>query len=1069
MEAAFPLFTGTVMDSVTPLAQSLPMLMVHGTTYTDCQSCHTGAGTFPGVFHATFGPGAQPTACNTCHTGALPLGFVGTLTTTPPRTPQTGEMRHDAVAWTSGAPTATRLTLPDCGVCHTPPSSTTTSDWVLGLGALGLTQYHSALAAASLGQPAQCLDCHANTRPTPLLTSGNSSVAEGRTIDHQSPWYLGECVTCHAASATPPVTTWTGGKFHNASNSASLTTCLPCHSSERPTSTTGWQATYTRSPFDYVTNSLGLDHGAGLDCVTCHQTAGTGTWGTNQNWKNGDFAHASTPAVLTSGCVNCHSSQRPDLLWPGGAAEARTALGFDHAADGTGECGACHGATRAAGSYLNLWLNGTTTPTAGGDWKGGKVYPADALVASTDQFIDLKEWQLVPDGTRTQPFYTQTPTVLSDRRYNAMLHTSTQVDPTRFGIWPDGGFDTPSTCWHCHTNTGGSVTSFANGTYHSALDTYRATVGGAVAPIAQPTTGCNDCHSGMLPPNVVMRDAGVGSLELQPMDHSVVFPAAVTFVGGRSVTSIDQLDCSTCHARAGNAWNDGAFHTKVTAGTPTPCVDCHLLLMTKTASANLTYKVTGGTYEVLMDHWAPSMPFQSCETCHEQSLAMADGAPASNLWGPITAGVATATSAQFHAVAGTQPTACVSCHTVSTPAGLTQSTEAYVFAQGGTTTNGGSWMSHAHTSVAGKDCVVCHTADADASPAWSRGPPAAAFHLNALSVTTCNGCHGAPGASNNLPSGLTDSTTRTTSSVAMDPKPFDQLTHADRNVTSHECGFCHTQVGSSTVADVSGKEWAQASFHKSFTGTGTSALVVNGTTTRCSNCHLNVMPTAGQTFWDHAPYTSASGTTDCALCHNWPGTGTAAAPNWLGAVGGHGTSGSTATWQTLDCNSCHGLDGSSTVHLSVAAASHFGGITNGNNCITCHLDFSGFKGTALNLLYPHTNATANAEGCGTCHQFADGIYTTLTTTPALTYPAATGGHTFLASFVVTGKNGSISSPSFTSDHTNSKMVLCGACHQYASTTAATNIWTFRHEPSSPGISRGWTATNGCAMCHNSKP
>ena len=79
----------------------------------------------------------------------------------------------------------------------------------------------------------------------------------------------------------------------------------------------------------------------------------------------------------------------------------------------------------------------------------------------------------------------------------------------------------------------------------------------------------------------------------------------------------------------------------------------------------------------------------------------------------------------------------------------------------------------------------------------------------------------------------------------------DQITHTDVNVTGHDCNFCHTQVGPLDGAPASqGKEWAQAKFHANFTAA--NPLVMNGTTGRCSNCHLNVKPGAGFAAQDHS-------------------------------------------------------------------------------------------------------------------------------------------------------------------------------------------------------------------------
>src|SRR5256885_7246006 len=55
-----------------------------------------------------------------------------------------------------------------------------------------------------------------------------------------------------------------------------------------------------------------------------------------------------------------------------------------------------------------------------------------------------------------------------------------------------------------------------------------------------------------------------------------------------------------------------------------------------------------------------------------------------------------------------------------------------------------------------------------------------------------------------------------------------------------------------------GKEWAvQAKFHSNFTSA--SPLVSNGTTARCSNCHVNVKPlTPPFTALDHSAFTATS-------------------------------------------------------------------------------------------------------------------------------------------------------------------------------------------------------------------
>src|SRR5206468_5494227 len=86
----------------------------------------------------------------------------------------------------------------------------------------------------------------------------------------------------------------------------------------------------------------------------------------------------------------------------------------------------------------------------------------------------------------------------------------------------------------------------------------------------------------------------------------------------------------------------------------------------------------------------------------------------------------------------------------------------------------------------------------------------------------------------------------------------DRISHADVNVTGHDCGFCHTQVGiAGPSTPAAGHEWAQASFHARFTGA--TALVLNGSTGRCSNCHFNLEPTPAFTAQDHSSFGASSG------------------------------------------------------------------------------------------------------------------------------------------------------------------------------------------------------------------
>src|SRR6267378_6438599 len=184
-----------------------------------------------------------------------------------------------------------------------------------------------------------------------------------------------------------------------------------------------------------------------------------------------------------------------------------------------------------------------------------------------------------------------------------------------------------------------------------------------------------------------------------------------------------------------------------------------------------------------MRHKSGQITFQSCQTCHGTALSKARNTPiASALW----------QVGAYHPALATQPRACVDCHAITKPAAnaSTQSSWTYALALGGTSTNGAQWMNHGSSSVAGKDCVVCHASDAKASgSAWSKSD---SFHGHVPSSSSCKECHGltngggsVAGTNNNLPVGLTNSSIVTSaaadSTTSIPAGTLDQITHADVN------------------------------------------------------------------------------------------------------------------------------------------------------------------------------------------------------------------------------------------------------------------------------------------------
>jgi hypothetical protein len=1036
-----PSYAGTSVASLTARAQALPMDMDHGTgalgaaTLGNCGGCHASAGTgayYPGVLHASLGSlgVAQPATCADCHAASAPVGFVGPLATHPARTPASGEMKHDAVAWSNGAPTGVGIVQADCAACHASPSGTAPATWATGRTAGSIPTFHASLTAAQLAQPSTCLDCHANTRPAAVLTSGNAALPAMVTFDHRAQATPGECATCHAASGGAGWASWAGGRFHLA-GSATPTSCLPCHAGERPTSASGWASTtYPASPFDYGTNGAGVTHGDGQDCVACHAGPGTGAWGSSQNWVGGHFDHGPATAAATT-CVSCHTTQRPDLQPGATAAAMATLLGFDHSLNGTGDCYGCHQATVIAGRYVS-YLNPSTHALPGGDWTGGSFYPGATLISAPNSVVTLSELTLTRAGSLVTGFTTATATL-----YGSMTHASSAI-PAQVSPGPASNPDMTS-CWHCHTSVNGTVTSYSGARFHAALTGYSATPGGSVTPLPQPTSHCADCHVNMRPAGVVER---AGS-NLLPMDHSALFTGPST-VGGATVSGAAGLDCSACHASPGNTWADGVFHARIGSAVPADCTVCHYPLMA-TATADV---VNGNLYA--MSHRSSLVTVQRCDTCHTAALARSTTTPVvATLW----------QTGSFHAGVTAQPAACLDCHAGSAPAAATQSSVVYSLPSGSTTTNGYQWMNHGATGVVGADCSACHAADAKASgAAWSKATP---FHAHVASPGSCQACHGltngngaVAGTGNNLPFGLTDSSTLTTASsdatTGVPAGTHDQVIHTDLNVSGHDCGFCHTQLGPSNAPAVQGKEWAQAHLHTSFSAA--APLVTNGTTGRCSDCHMNVKPGAAFTAQSHSAFTNVSGSEDCSACHTWPGTGTTAAPNWLG--GGNAPQYITVGGFTIP----NPPSNPPTTQVGIVNLPHPSTAT--VSCATCHTGGAGGKGA---IGYDHAS-TLISTNCAACHETGSDLVGTVWN-GATAVSAGAGDTRPITLARVPQMDSTVTTPNhFFLDRAGAQ-VDCRWCHITPTGVSVTttgsaysSAWKFKHPPQSP-------SQNFCWQCH----
>jgi hypothetical protein len=944
-----PTWAATTITSFAAQVVQLPMSMDHAAKVLDpglmtsCSACHAnaGAGTYiPGVLHASLSAQGlpQPATCTECHGGALPgsaepQGFVGPAATNPVRDPSSGEMKHAAVVWTGSKP-GTALAAPaECALCHVAPTATAPATWSTSQKGATPAAFHASLgSAAAAQQPSSCLDCHANTRPKGVVNTPGALGGGTIAFDHSQAAALVDCAACHLATATAAgFSKWSGGGTYHVPGAAAPNTCLPCHAGERPTTTAGWTGSYANAPFDYVPNAQGITHGAGQDCVTCHTGPGTGTWGgtPKQNWEAGHFNHA-TSTLAKQGCITCHSTQRADLnasaLTP---AQVTRLAGFDHGANGNGDCYGCHQASVTGGAYASYAT----------DWQGGKAYPGTTPVGAPSGGLSVSEISLL----RTGSMVTGT-SVATAKYFLNMVHTSSAI-PAQVSPGPESAPNNTS-CWHCHTHALNSttVTSYSEGNFHGSLAGYQATPGGAVTPLAEPSK-CLECHLPMRPQNIV---EPLGS-DLRPMDHAAVFTAPVV-LGGVSVTGVAGMDCGLCHKPPATAqtqvrYSDGVFHASIGAAQPADCTVCHYTLMADAPRADLT-----GATKAKMSHGSPQLTFQDCQKCHTGALAAAPTTTA----GAIAAASTLWVGGKLHAGMGaTQPKTCGECHAGAAPAVSTASAVTYTFASGGgTTSNGAQWMNHAAGDAVSKDCSVCHLADAKASgAAWSTSDR---FHTPVPAPASCQQCHGltngngsVQGTKNNLPAGVSASATKTTAgtTTGVPAATLAQFTHADVNVSSKDCNVCHSAPTATTPLPVN-KEWAQATFHSHFIGT---PLVMNGTTGRCSSCHVGEKPTAAAFTPSHSGFTTTSAQ-DCASCHKYGGTGTNAAPNWLGATG--------AAPALMSLGGYTIPPGAGATQPVVNTAPH----STNTTCTACHTGGAGAKNA---IGYDHSSTVAS---CNTCHE-----------------------------------------------------------------------------------------------------
>ena len=112
--------------------------------------------------------------------------------------------------------------------------------------------------------PASCVPCHEGERPT--STEGWKSTTHlSAPFDYATHGAGLDCATCHAGPGTGAwggTQNWVGGLFAHGAGTPAASTCVACHSSQRP-DLNGVQPSQL----------AGFDHSAhgAIDCFVCHQ------------------------------------------------------------------------------------------------------------------------------------------------------------------------------------------------------------------------------------------------------------------------------------------------------------------------------------------------------------------------------------------------------------------------------------------------------------------------------------------------------------------------------------------------------------------------------------------------------------------------------------------------------------------------------------------------------------------------------------------------------------------------------------------------------------------------------
>lgn len=451
------------------------------------------------------------------------------------------------------------------------------------------------------------------------------------------------------------------------------------------------------------------------------------------------------------------------------------------------------------------------------------------------------------------------------------------------------GSSTPGTCLPCHADRRPTSTAGWRSTTYAASPFDFGTNGLGVTHGAG--QDCAVCHTGPgtgawgqrpdwvgghfahAPLSLAERTCIACHLSQRPDLQPGTTPAVAAALVGFDHAPLGTMDCIGCHSATvaaasfvhylnpvtatlpGGDWQGGQSYPGARpVGFPGERIELATTTLTLSAAGD---RVLGATtaYESLqnvMIHTSPAVPpelrpgpveapdYGKCWHCHVNKDGVVTMFPMGKFHHAL---------AQYTATPEADPTPlpqptreCRQCH-ASAPTGVIARSTLQPMSHGAVFAAPVSVGGVAAAGVADLDCSTCHKFP---TGIFADG----VFHEPTAAATPrdCVSCHYVT---------MADETVADVQSGAA-----YRMRHLSAQVPFHACTRCHPGANA-TRAAVAAESWRPGHFH--------SVLAVQPTA--CGDCHAV-----------SAPATHAAVTRDCAECHAYPGTGTAAAPNWSGAT-----------------------------------------------------------------------------------------------------------------------------------------------------------------------------------------